>query len=311
VHRLQAPEVISRVEREVEAHLGRPWKAGGFVNLDDRASHPAGILLAASSGDLNVFVKFAAGDEAIIDFRRELDGLTVLRDRGGASTALPVAAGVVPVEEGCLLVLQAVSERRSSDRSDADWRSIGTALASLHATTGPTFGLEFDGSFGPLQQVNTPVQTNRWADFVRLRRIGPYLEAATCAGNLPEEFTKRVDAVAERLDELGGPDPTPTLLHGDAQQNNFLCADEGVLFVDASPFYGHPEYDLAMIDIFEPVPSDVFDAYREIREIDPEFAGRRELWRIPIYLAIAAVDGSSSFGRRFVSQLDEALRTYS
>jgi fructosamine-3-kinase len=311
VHRLQAPDVMAGVKRAVEEHLGRPWTIGGFVSLNDRASHPAGIVLGAGSDDVNVFVKFGAGDEALTDFRRELDGLALLRDSGGARTALPVAQGVVPVDDGCVLVLEAVKERQSSDRTDADWRSIGTALALLHATTGPSFGLEFDGSFGPLPQINTPVETNRWADFVRLRRIGPYLDASTRSGSLPEGFGKRVHAVAERLEELGGPDPTPTLLHGDAQQNNYLCTDEGCLFVDASPFFGHPEYDLAMIDIFDPVPADVFDAYREIRGIDGGFEQRRELWRIPIYLAIAAVDGTSTFGRRYVAQLDDALRAFS
>ncbi len=310
MHRLQAPDVIDGVERAVGAHLGRPWRVCGFVNLDDRASHPAGILLGDRSDGLNVFVKYGEGDEALNAFRRELDGLAFLRDRGGARTALPVAGGVVPVEGGCVLALEAVTERAPGDRSRADWRSIGTALGSLHATTGTTFGFEVDGSFGPLPQVNTPVETNRWSDFVRLRRIEPFLDAALRSGNLPDGFMKRVHAVAERLHELSGPDPVPTLLHGDAQQNNYLSTDEGALFVDASPFFGHPENDLAMVDVFGPVPSDVFDAYRERREIDPGFVQRCELWRIPIYLAVIAVDVSNPFGRAFIARLDEALRTF-
>lgn len=310
MHRLQAPDVIDGIERAVATHLGRHWKVRGFVNLNDRASHPAGILLGDRSDGLNVFVKYGEGDEALNAFRRELAGLAFLRDPGGARTALPVADGVVPVEGGCVLALEAVTERAPTDRSRADWRSIGTALGSLHATTRTTFGFELDGSFGPLPQVNTPVDTNQWSDFVRLRRVEPFLDAALRSGNLPDGFMTRVHAVTERLHELSGPDPVPTLLHGDAQQNNYLSTDEGALFVDASPFFGHPENDLAMVDVFEPVPSDVFDAYRERRDIDPGFMQRRELWRIPIYLAVIAVDVSNPFGRTFIGRLDEALRTF-
>lgn len=310
MHRLQELDVISGIERAVGTHLGRHWKVCGFVNLDDRASHPAGILLGGHSDGLNVFVKYGAGDEALNAFRRELAGLALLRDLGGARTAVPVAEGVIPVEGGCVLALEAVTERASRDRSRADWRSIGTALGSLHRTTGTTFGLDFDGLFGPLPQVNAPVDTNCWSDFVRLRRIEPFLDAAHRSGDLPHGFVKRVHAVTERLHELGGPDPLPTLLHGDAQQNNYLSTDEGAVFVDTSPFFGHPENDLAMVEIFDPVPSDVFDAYLEVREIDQGFVQRCELWRIPIYLAIIAVDGSSPFGRTYTTRLDEALRTF-
>jgi fructosamine-3-kinase len=310
MHRLQAPDVIESIERTVGAHLGRRWRVSRFVNLDDRASHPAGILLGDDSDSFNVFVKYGVGDEASSAFRREVDGLAILRDRGGVRTALPVADGVVSIEGGSVLVLEAVTERRTSDRTRDDWRSIGTALASLHSTTGTRFGHEVDGTFGPLPQFNAPVKTDRWSDFVNVRRIEPYLDAALRSGNLPDGFVRRVHAVAERLHEFSGPEPVPTLLHGDAQQNNFLSTDEGALFVDASPFFGHPESDLAMVDVFEPVPGDVFEAYNECREIDQDFAQRCELWRIPIYLAVIAVDVSNPFGHSFIGRLDEALRTY-
>lgn len=127
-------------------------------------------------------------------------------------------------------------------------------MAELHTAKGTKFGLDFDGSYGPLPQINTPVQTNTWSDFFRTRRIEPFLAAALSSGSLPDGFVTRIHAIAEHLENFGGPDPLPSLLHGDAQQNNFLSTDGGALLVDASPFYGHPENDLAMLDIFAPVP---------------------------------------------------------
>jgi fructosamine-3-kinase len=202
-------------------------------------------------------------------------------------------------------------ERAPQDRTTADWQSIGRTLGSLHEVTGDQFGLEqFDGYFGPIRQDNRPVTTNTWVDFLRERRIEPFLRNAIDSGQLPTEFVTRIDKFAEQLPTLAGPDPTPSLLHGDAQQNNYLSTDSGAVIVDASPFFGHPESDLAMVDIFDPVSVELFDSYREVRAIDPEFEHRRELWRIPVYLAIISVDGVSDFGKMFIRQLDDALRTY-
>ena len=100
------------------------------------------------------------------------------------------------------------------------------------------------------------------------------------------------------------------LLHGDAQQHNFVSTDAGAVVIDVAPYFGHPELDLALVDYFDPVPDDVFDAYRDIAPIDPGFAQRRELWRLFGYLAVVTVDGHTSFGRRMLTCLADAVRSY-
>ena len=37
-----------------------------------------------------------------------------------------------------------------------------------------------------------------------------------------------------------------------------------------------------------------YRAYRDVTPVDRGFAGRRELWRLPAYLAVIAVDGEGS-----------------
>ena len=54
----------------------------------------------------------------------------------------------------------------------------------------------------------------------------------------------------------------------------------------------------------------VFTAYRDIAPIDQGFAERRELWRLPAYLAVVAVDGSGLFGRRYLDRVSGAIRLY-
>lgn len=114
----------------------------------------------------------------------------------------------------------------------------------------------------------------------------------------------------QRLPELAGPDPGPHLLHGDAQHHNFLSTDVGAVVIDASPYFGHPEIDLALLDYFTTVPPESWSAYNEIRPIDPGFEQRRELWRVFAYLGILTVDSDTAFGRSFRPRLQAALDRY-
>jgi fructosamine-3-kinase len=72
----------------------------------------------------------------------------------------------------------------------------------------------------------------------------------------------------------------------------------------------YPEVDLALIDYFEPVPPQAFQAYNAVAPADSGFDGRRELWRMFAYLAVIAVDGQGSFGRQFLRRLGDAARLY-
>jgi protein-ribulosamine 3-kinase len=58
------------------------------------------------------------------------------------------------------------------------------------------------------------------------------------------------------------------------------------------------------------VPGEVFRAYRDIAPVDRGFAGRRELWLLPAYLAVVAVDGPGLLGRRHLDRLAAAVRSY-
>jgi fructosamine-3-kinase len=218
---------------------------------------------------------------------------------------------VVLVEAGALLLLEAIPEVAAHARSTEQWRSIGRALGLVHQVHEEHFGLErFNGFFGPLYQDNQPVRSNRWADFYAERRLLPRLRSAIDSGHLPPQLAAGVERVINRLPELCGPEPRPALLHGDAQQNNFLTTTSGAILLDVAPYFGHPEIDLALLDYFAPVPGEVFDAYHSVTAIDPGFRQRRELWRLFAYLAVITVDGSSAFGRPFLDRIADAIAFY-
>ena len=290
-----APSVAAAVSR----HLGEQWRPTGFTDLRERASHPCGIF---HGEPISVFVKLNLGGET----PAELRGLELLRRH---AVAVPRPIAEVRLDHGTLLVQEAIPEIPAEDRTPEHWASIGYELAKLHRVSGRYFGLtDFDGYFGPLPQDNRPADD--WPAFYGRRRLAPLLRRAVDAGRLDDDLAHRVERVIERLPEIAGPEPRPALVHGDAQQNNFLTSTDGAYLVDVAPYYGHPEIDLALLDYFAPVPPIVFDAYREVTPIDATFGERRELWRLFGYLAVVTVDGDSEFGRPFVGRIAAAVARY-
>jgi fructosamine-3-kinase len=279
----------------VSKYYGRNWTVREFRDLGEFASHPAAIL---SDGTVSVFVKLSEAANALDQFEVELFGLRFLSERSGVLTPAPI--GILSVEKSAILVLEAVE---SVDRTPRQWREIGHALARIHQVKGDHCGFDKQGYFGPLYQDNRPM--TGWLAFYAERRLWPRLVGAIDSGNLPRETIRKVEKLISRLPTLPVPETAPTLLHGDAQQNNFISTIKGAAAIDPAVYFGNPEMDLAYIDFFQPVPNDVFLGYKEVLPIDPEFHERRELWRISAYLAIVQVEGAG-----YLTKLEEAVNKY-
>jgi fructosamine-3-kinase len=307
-HPLLNADVVRAVERAASAHRGSPWTATGFAPLDARAAHPAGIYRGEP---FSVFAKLATGLDGHHQFTAELRGLELIRQRSAARTPVPLKVGALRVGKVTLLLTEALHERPAGRRSRADYEALGHALAALHAVRDGRFGLAgSDGYFGPFRQDNRPVQAGTWAAFYAERRLAPAVRMAADSAHLPAEMAVGIDQIMARLPELAGPEPEPTLLHGDAQQNNFISTDEGAVVIDACPYFGHPELDLALLGYFEPVPAVVFDSYREVRLLDRDFEDRIELWRLFAYLAVITAAGDSRLGREFFGRVTSAVARY-
>jgi protein-ribulosamine 3-kinase len=274
------------MEQLVSEFKGHQWKARTMTDLRDYACHPAAIL---SDESYSVFVKFSDAANGLEQFDIELAGLRLLRDHAGVF--IPTLIGNIPVEGGSLMVLEAV---QAVDRGPRQWREIGRTLARIHQIKGEQYGLDSQGYFGPLYQDNRPMAN--WASFYAERRLWPRLMGAIDSGNLPSFAIRQIEKLIARLPDLCGPETTPTLLHGDAQQNNFISANEGTFVIDPAVYYGNPEIDLAYIDYFQSVPDEVFLGYQEELPINPGFHERRDLWRVYGYLAAVTVEGPAYLG---------------
>jgi len=284
------------IETTVAAFLGRTWQVKQATGKTEEASHPAAVLTDQTD---TVFVKLGTGDLAADQLTQEATGLRLLRERAGVLT--PGVIGVVPVEGGALLILEAV---QVIAREPLHWRQIGQALARLHASKSEAFGLDTHCYWGSFYQDNRPLID--WPDFFWQRRIEPWLRAAVDSGRFPTTLLAQVEALGQRLPELCGPPIQPALLHGDAHQNNFLSTAAGPVLIDPAVYYGHPEIDLAYVDFFTPVSDELLAGYQEITSIEPGFAERKALWLLHAWLAMIAVGEP-----HFVEKVDAALRRYS
>jgi fructosamine-3-kinase len=275
------------LEGFISGYLKRPWSVKTSTDLIDFACHPASLL---SDGSFSVFAKFSDAPNGSEQFEIELASLRLLTEKSGVLTPLPV--GILPVEGGCLLVLEDVHR---VERKPPHWRQIGQALGRIHQVKSKRFGFERHGYFGPLRQDNTP--TDDWVAFYTERRLIPGLKMAHDSGNLPHYLVKPLECIIAALPDICGPRVIPSLLHGDAQQNNYITSEAGPYVIDPAIHYGHPEMDLAWLDAFQPVPEAVFEGYLEEQPIDPGFWERRPLWRLWGYLAAVTVEGSNYHGK--------------
>ena len=307
------------LEQRVSTHLGRPWQVAHAEDMADAASHPAAVL---SDGVYAVFVKLAEGSSAWDRSIREIEGLATLTSRAGVLTPPAIGAVAVggadgpssdagesagdggasdaPGDEAVLLILAAVVPVRRRRRQ---WREMGQTLARIHSVKGDRCGFASHNYWGSLRQDNAPYA--HWVDFYRACRLAPRLRAAVASGLLPADVAVRVERLSERLPGLAGPPVAPSLLHGDAHHNNFISTAQGPYLIDPAVYYGHPEMDLAYIDFFAPASPAFFAGYREVAPIDVGFAARRDLWRIPAWLAMVEVGGPE-----YLDGLLEALRKY-
>jgi fructosamine-3-kinase len=283
------------VEQTVSEYTGKRWAAKEFRDMNEFSSHPSAIL---SDGSYSVFVKLSQAANGLEQFAAELAGLQLLSKLSGVLTPTPI--GTIAVGGGVIMILEAVPV---VDRAPRQWREIGQSLAQIHKVKGTQFGLETNCYFGPLYQDNRPMSD--WPTFYAERRLWPRFVGAINSGSMPTEVIRQVEKLILRLPELCGPEVAPTLLHGDAQQNNFISTERGAVIIDPAVYYGNPEMDLAYIDYFQPVPEDVFVGYREEMPIDPGFRERRDLWRVYGHLAIVEVEGMM-----YLDKLTAAIQKY-
>jgi fructosamine-3-kinase len=204
-------------------------------------------------------------------------------------------------EQPNLLALAWIAEGRSrvSSGGEADF---GRQLAALHGAGAPMFGREDRRTTGSRGLPNEPCAT--WAEFYATQRLFPLARLA--AGVLAPDTIAALEAVAGRLDELGGPVEPAARLHGDLWAGNRLVDVDGRSWlIDPAAHGGHREFDLAMMRLFGGFGDECFAAYAEVH---PLAAGWPD--RIALHQIAPLVVHAIKFGGGYVGAATRAIDRY-
>jgi fructosamine-3-kinase len=234
----------------------------------------------------------------------EADGLAAL---AAAGMRVPAVVAHGAGRGSTFLVLEHLALR---DGTPAEFRELGRSLARMHSTAVSTaFGWHRANFIGATPQPNG--RTADWAAFWDRERLAPQLAlaAARGLGGALQSLGSQVRAALAKL--LDGHAPTPALLHGDLWGGNaaFLDTGEPVVF-DPAVYYGDPEADLAMTELFGGFPRAFYEGYAEIAPRDAGYAKRRDLYNLYHVLNHANLFGGgyAAQAERMMSRLLDAGR---
>lgn len=275
----------------VEAHLGERLRSarplgGGCIGEVYRLDLEDGTPLVAK-----------VDREAEANLEREAYMLRYLRERSD----LPVPEVYHGSET--LLLMQFI-EGTSSFSTGAE-NHAAELLAELHGITAEAYGHEQDTLIGSLNQPNP--WTESWVGFFRERRLLYMAGLAHDSGRLPVEDLKRVEWLAERLEELIGEPNPPALIHGDVWSGNVLAVGDRVsAFLDPAIYHADPEIELAFISLFNSFGEPFLRRYGEIRDISPVFfETRRDLYSLYPLLTHVCY-----FGGGYLDSLRDTLKRF-
>ncbi|WP_431951512.1 fructosamine kinase family protein [Actinacidiphila sp. bgisy167] len=289
-----APGLADRVA----ALLGEPVTEAGPVG---GGSVCRSVRLRRRSGG-TVFAKTLA-DAPPGFFAAEAAGLRLL---GGTGT---VAVPEVLAADERTLVLEWVEP---GPATPAAAERLGRELAALHRVPAPGYGTAHAAFIGPLPlpaagpgpASGLPGGGEDWAAFHAARRLLPFLRQAADRGAMAPADVRAVERLCELLPRIGGPAQPPAVIHGDLWSGNVLFAADGrARLVDPAAQGGHPEADLAMLELFGCSHLErVLAAYEEVRPLP----GRRE--RVPLHQVHPLLVHAVLFGAGYGAAAGRAAR---
>lgn len=246
-----------------------------------------------------VFAKSLTGAPADF-FPAEAAGLRILRSTG----TVPVPAVLAVADD--LIVLEWIEP---AEPSPEQAERLGHDLAALHRAPAPHYGTAHPAYIGslplPSHAAGHPATSPEdWPDFHVGYRLLPYLQQASDNGSIGGRDARAVEEVCVRFAELSGPPRPPAVIHGDLWSGNVHWSANGrAHVVDPAAQGGHPEADLAMLELFGcPHLARILAAYDEAHPLP----GRAR--RVPLHQLHPLLVHAALFGGGYGAQAGAAAR---
>jgi len=225
-----------------------------------------------TGSDRTFFVKTNRASELAM-FEAERDGLQEMYASRTIRVPQPLACGVCESEAYIVMEWLPLGNSRSAD----SWQQMGQQLAQMHQVTSEQgFGWHRDNTIGATPQQNGWMDD--WIGFWRDRRLGPQFSLAHSNGG---KFPRRDELMNAIPRLLKGHTPTASLLHGDLWSGNAAITTAGEpVILDPATYYGDPEADLAMTELFGSFPASFYQAYNATSPIDSGYSQRKVLYNL-------------------------------
>ncbi|GAA4880836.1 fructosamine kinase family protein [Ferrimonas pelagia] len=239
-----------------------------------------------------LFVKTNHKDKLDL-FETEAHGLKLL-----AQSPTLVVPEVITTGKSADHAFLALQYLEFSPGTKAQWFQLGEDLARLHQDHCQSqYGFDEDNFIGATVQPNK--WSKNWSEFFAEQRLGWQLKLAQDKGHQIGNIALWIDRCAEAL---RGHQPEPSLLHGDLWRGNMSFVEgRGCLF-DPACYYGDRETDLAMTELFSPLPSDFYKGYDAEWPIDKGYQQRKA-----IYQLYHLLNHLNLFGGSYLQQCQQQL----
>tara|TARA_Y200000002_G_C22671379_1_gene660187 strand:+ start:686 stop:1534 length:849 start_codon:yes stop_codon:yes gene_type:complete len=185
-----------------------------------------------------------------------------------------------------------------------NWEIFGENLASLHQITSQEFGLDYDNYIGSIEQINSC--DKNWFDFYANKRLILLMKLARNKNLLTNKDCNDIEHICNSLKDII-PNSLPSLIHGDLWAGNIISTENGVpVLIDPAVYYGHPEIDWAMLDLFGNFPKISLDTYNEINPLEIGFQNRKDIYQLyPLLVHLVL------FGSGYYSAVKRIVKKYS
>lgn len=235
--------------------------------VEDGEMHQAWII---DDGNIPVFVK--VNDKSYRSlFRTEADQLALLAKSG--TVRVPRVYGVGCAENVCFILMESLSLEPVPNAKMAE---LGAQLATLH-TSGSSheYGFDYDTWLGPVYQPNS--WAKNWAAFFSENRVGWQLQLCR---EKQIHFGNFEDIISSVNFHLAKYQPVPALLHGAFYHKNIGLSDNEIVLFDPACYWGDAECDLALAELFQPLPAEFYQAYNGINPIDKGYQQRKAIYQL-------------------------------